>query len=211
MDPNYTKVKRHPERASYEKTLLLEILRNNFVCEVSFQEDGQPFIIPMSYYNDSDFIYLHAAPSSRIATHLRQGDKICISVLEINGIVIAKGMADNSINYRSVIIYGRTKEVMDKEEKINMYAEWIDRMLPGRRTNTEMPNEREIQNVSVFKMPMDKFSIKIRNGGPIENRTDPKIWSGVIPIFRAFGKPTYSSGDTPDYVKRIIDNNNKIC
>ena len=32
-----TKVKRYPQRASYDKELLLDILKNGFACHVAFQ------------------------------------------------------------------------------------------------------------------------------------------------------------------------------
>ncbi|MEL9915039.1 MAG: pyridoxamine 5'-phosphate oxidase family protein [Thermoplasmatales archaeon] len=211
MNEEFIKVRRHPERASYNKELLLDILHNNFVCNVSFQEMGQPFIIPMAYYSDENFIYLHGSPSSRIISHLREKRKICISVLEINGIVLAKGIADNSINYRSALVFGRATEVERAEEKARMFAEWIERMLPGRLSNSVMPDDDELRSVSVFKIPLRTFSIKVRDSGPIEKRTNPNIWTGVIPIIRIYGKPTYSSGDPPDYIKKIIENKNRIA
>ena len=206
MADSLTRVRRHPERGSNDKDLLLDILESGLVCQIAFQLEGQPFIIPMSYYNDPNFIYFHGSPAARISNVLRSGISVAISVLELNGLVIAKGMADNSINYRSVVIFGRPEEVSSEEEKLTLFKEWIDHLMPGRKQNTEMPNHAELKSVSLFKMKLDQFSVKVRKGGPLEVRKSPEIWSGVVPFSYRFHNPEFSSSaQIPGYVKDFID------
>jgi nitroimidazol reductase NimA-like FMN-containing flavoprotein (pyridoxamine 5'-phosphate oxidase superfamily) len=204
-----TRVRRHPERASYDRDLLMDILSNGFVCSVSFQVDGQPFIIPMTYYNDSEYIYIHGNPASRIVNTFRSGAPLAISVLELNGIVLAKGLASNSMNYRSAIIFGNAVELPTDEDKLSYFTEWIDRMVPGRKEKTILPNEEELRGVSAFKVKIEKFSVKVRKGGPVETRKNPEIWSGVIPASLKFSTPEFaSSPEAPDYVMRFIESRN---
>jgi hypothetical protein len=201
-----TKVRRHPERGSYDRELLMSILESGFVCQVAFQLDGQPYIIPMTYYNDSDFIFIHGSPVARISNTLRAGTPVAISVLELNGLVLAKGLADNSMNYRSAIIFGKPVELEGEEEKLSFFKEWIDRLVPGRKENTELPNHDELTNVSVFKVKLEQFSVKVRKGGPSEVRKNPDIWSGVIPFSTRFHSPEFmSSQQIPDYVTKFIE------
>ena len=201
-----TKIKRHPERAHSEKETLLDILNNGFACQVAFQVDGQPFIIPMTYYNNSEYIYLHGSPVARISDTLRNNTPVAISVLELNGLVLAKGLADNSMNYRSAIVFGKPEEVVGDEEKLSFFIEWIERLVPGRKENTELPNKDELRGVSVFRVKLEQFSVKIRTGGPSEVRRNPGIWSGVVPFSIKFSNPEFASGtQIPDYVKRFID------
>jgi nitroimidazol reductase NimA-like FMN-containing flavoprotein (pyridoxamine 5'-phosphate oxidase superfamily) len=203
------KVRRHPERASYDRDLLMDILANGFVCTVAFQVNGQPFVIPMTYYNDSEYIYVHGSPVARIVDTLRSGMPVVISILELNGIVLAKGLASNSMNYRSAIIFGKAVELLTKEEKLLYFTEWIDRMVPGRKENTILPNDEELLGVSAFKIKIEKFSVKVRKGGPIETRKNPEIWSGVIPSSLKFSTPEFASDPrTPEYVKKFIDRRN---
>ncbi len=200
-----TKVRRHPERGSYDRELLMSILQSGFVCQVAFQLEGQPYIIPMTYYNDSDFIFIHGSPAARISNTLRAGTLVAISVLELNGLVLAKGLADNSMNYRSAIIFGKPVELEGLEEKLSFFKEWIDHLVPGRKENTELPNNDELANVSVFKVKLEQFSLKVRKGGPSEVRRNPEIWAGVIPFSTIFHPPEFvSSLQIPDYVKKFI-------
>ncbi|MEM0155251.1 MAG: pyridoxamine 5'-phosphate oxidase family protein [Thermoplasmataceae archaeon] len=204
-----TEVRRYPNRASYDKELLIDILRGGFICHVAFQVSGQPFVIPMMYYNDSEFIYLHASPAARISGSFRAGDPIAISVVELNGIVLAKGIADNSMNYRSAVIFGTPEEICDDEGKLTFVREWIDKILPGRRENSEMPTNNELKNVSVFRVKLDQFSVKVRKGGPSEKRTNPEIWSGVIPFKTKFLEPEFCSTDQiPDHIRKFINARN---
>jgi nitroimidazol reductase NimA-like FMN-containing flavoprotein (pyridoxamine 5'-phosphate oxidase superfamily) len=204
-----SKVKRHAERASYEKEELESIMDNGYVCQVGFQISGQPFIIPMMYYNDSDFIYIHGSPGARIINHLREGNKVVIAILEINGLVLAKRLANNSMNYRSAIIYGNAEEVDAKNEKYEMFKRWIDRMMPGRSFETLLPSDQELKGVSVFRVKIEEFSVKIRRGGPIDEGNEGEIWSGVIPFFVEFGQPKYSSTQfIPQYVTKFVEENN---
>ncbi|MGC8561775.1 MAG: pyridoxamine 5'-phosphate oxidase family protein [Thermoplasmata archaeon] len=210
MATDITKVRRHPERASYDKELLLDILERGLVCQVAFQQAGLPFIIPMTYYNDSDYIYIHGSPAARISNTLRDGPTIAISVLELNGLVLAKGLADNSMNYRSAIIFGKPEELLTEEEKMSFFKEWIDRLIPGRKEDTALPNHDELKTVSVFRIKLDQFSVKVRRGGPSELRKDQNIWSGVVPLSISAHDPVFaSSPHTPEYLQKFIDRKNE--
>lgn len=204
-----TTVRRLPHLASYDKELLLEILRNGLVCHVAFQIDGQPFVIPMAYYNDSKFIYIHGSTAARITNALGGEVRVAISVLELNGLVLAKGLADNSMNYRSAVIFGKPVKIEGEREKQTFFEEWIDNLVPGRKANTTLPNRQELKNVTVYRVRLNQFSVKVSEGAPSEWRKDPRIWSGVVPISVRFSDPEYSSSsEVPDYIRTFIDTRN---
>lgn len=149
------KVKRHPERATYDKKQLLDILEKGLVCQVSFQVDGQPFIIPMMYYNNDEYIYIHGSPAARIINTIKGKKSVAISVLELNGLVVARRLANNSMNYRSAVIFGTPEEMEENSDKKAMFEEWIRRLLPERAEDTELPSKHELDTVSVFRVRME--------------------------------------------------------
>jgi hypothetical protein len=55
-----SRIRRHPERSMPE--IAEEILRAGRVAHVAFAVDGQPYIIPMTYYYEDSVVYLHGAP-----------------------------------------------------------------------------------------------------------------------------------------------------
>ncbi len=112
---NRTKVNRAPKRAVYEKETIYKILDETFVCQVAFKIDGQVFIIPTAFGREDDSIFIHGSNKSRMLNSIKSGEEICISVTLIDGIVAARSIFHHSINYRSVIIFGKGKEIDDHD------------------------------------------------------------------------------------------------
>ncbi len=44
-----TKVRRKPDRGSYDRELIYRILDEAFVCHLGFVVDGQPYVVPTNY------------------------------------------------------------------------------------------------------------------------------------------------------------------
>jgi len=53
-----SKVRRHPERASYDRELVHAILDQAFVCNVAFVVDGMPYVVPTNYVRDGERLLL---------------------------------------------------------------------------------------------------------------------------------------------------------
>ncbi len=49
-----TKVRRKPDRGSYDRELIYRILDEAFVCHLGFVVDGQPFVVPTNYVRVGD-------------------------------------------------------------------------------------------------------------------------------------------------------------
>src|SRR5208282_513761 len=113
-----TRVVRLPQRGVYERDAVNRILDEALLCHVGFVADGQPFVIPTSYGRDGDVLYLHGSAASRMLRHLEQGITVCITVTLVDGIVLARAIANQSMNYRSVVILGMATPVDDPAEKL---------------------------------------------------------------------------------------------
>ena len=53
-----TKVKRKPERGTYDRELIYSILDQAFVCSVGFIVDGLPFVVPTNYVRVGDKLHV---------------------------------------------------------------------------------------------------------------------------------------------------------
>ncbi len=201
------RVKRYPERASYDKKELINFLNKNFLCHVGFIDDGIPYVIPMLYCNDDNYIYLHGSPESRIINILKMNRIISVAITRINGIVLAENVKDNSVNYVSAIIFGKGNEVKNNNEKLKVFKNLMDRIVPRRWENSILPSEDDLNKVSVIKISIDKFSIKKREGGPQlnnqSNTNKDNIWCGEIPIMCRYENPNNYS-NIPNYVSELL-------
>ncbi len=200
---NY-KVRRYANRASYKEEDLIGILNSTFISTVSFSENDVAYTIPMNYINHGKDVYLHCSPESRMYSILNSENVITFTVLLIDGIVLSSRVANNSVNYRSAIIYGKAVEIKDENEKLNVFRELTERIIPGRWDDSIHPSHEELSKVAVFKLEIINFSVKIRKGFGM-NYSDDKIWEGIIPLKVIKGEPqTEKDVNLPDYIKLYL-------
>src|SRR5437868_14613162 len=109
-----TNLKRLPKRGSHEREVVNQILDEGFICHVGFAVDGQPFVIPTGYARDGDKLFIHGSQASRMLRTLGKGIDVCLTVTLIDGLVLARSAFHHSMNYRSVVVFGRATAVDDQ-------------------------------------------------------------------------------------------------
>jgi len=90
-----TKVRRKPERGSYDRELIYHILDEAFVCHLGFIADGLPFVVPTNYVRVGDKLFIHGSNASRLMKTLASGAPLCIRVTLLEGIVCARSAKDH--------------------------------------------------------------------------------------------------------------------
>src|SRR5438093_8260824 len=186
-----TTLKRLPYRGSYDRELINQILDEGFVCHVGFAVDGQPFVIPTGYARVGGKLFIHGSQASRMLRTLGKGIDVCLTVTLIDGLVLARSAFHHSMNYRSVVVFGRATAVDDREEKIVALRALSEHMIPGRWDDVRQPNEREVQLTTVLSLSLHEASAKVRTGPPLDDEEDYElpIWAGVIPLRLVSGSP----------------------
>jgi|ERR1051326_1427237 nitroimidazol reductase NimA-like FMN-containing flavoprotein (pyridoxamine 5'-phosphate oxidase superfamily) len=186
-----TTLKRLPARGSYERELINKILDEAFICHVGFAVDGQPFVIPTGYARANDQLLIHGSQASRMLRSLGKGIDVCVTVTLIDGLVLARSAFHHSMNYRSVVIFGRATLVDDPEQKMAALRALSEHMISGRWNEVRQPTEREMQLTTVLALSLNEASAKVRAGPPLDDEEDYElpIWAGVIPIRLAAGMP----------------------
>jgi hypothetical protein len=118
----------------------------------------------------------------------------------VDAFVLARGVLHHSVNYRSVVIYGKAHEVKDAERKLGALKALIGRFYPGRWEHIRPPSPQEFASVRVFRLAIEEASAKIRSGFPTPYKEDfgIPIWAGVVPIEIKLGKPQLDSNSAPD-------------
>ena len=113
-----TTLKRLPQRGSYDREVINQILDEGFLCHVGFVLDGQPFVIPTGYARVGDSLVIHGSQASRMLRALGQGIDVCVTVTLIDGLVLARSAFHHSMNYRSVVVFGRATAIEDPAAKV---------------------------------------------------------------------------------------------
>jgi nitroimidazol reductase NimA-like FMN-containing flavoprotein (pyridoxamine 5'-phosphate oxidase superfamily) len=185
------RVVRESHRGVYDRAAAYEILDEGFICHVGFVADGQPFVIPTAYGRVGDNLYIHGSAASRMLRNLDKGISVCVTVTLLDGLVLARSIFNHSMNYRSVVLLGTGVAVLDAKEKLEALKSLSEHILPGRWVESRQPNDRELKQTLVMRLPIEEFSAKIRQGPPIDDEEDYSFptWAGVIPLEMVPGVP----------------------
>jgi uncharacterized protein len=186
-----SKVKTRPQRGLHDRATIDQILDEALVVHVGFIADNQPFVIPMGYGRDGDRLYIHGSTASRMLKNLERGVEICVTATLLDGIVIARSLFHHSMNYRSVVLFGRATLVESEAEKMHALKILSEHMAPGRWEQARTPTPQEVRGTTVLVFPMIEGSAKIRTGEPIDAPEDYAlpIWAGQIPLKLTAGAP----------------------
>jgi len=179
-----TRVIREHERGSYDREVVNGILDAGFICHVGFVQDGQPFVIPTGYGRNGDTLYIHGSAASRMLKEVNQGIAVCVTVTLLDGLVLARSIFNHSMNYRSVVILGQAKAVVDPAEKLEALRLLSEHIIPGRWEDSRSPNERELRATTILRLPIQEFSAKVRQGPVVDDAEDMAYptWAGILPL-----------------------------
>jgi len=204
-----TRVRRYPARARYERATIEAILDEGMVCHVGFVHNGQPFVLPTMYVRDGERILIHGSPLSRMLSGAAEGLALCVTVMLLDGVVMARSAFHHSMNYRSVAIIGRAREVIEPTAKLAAMRALVERLIPGRWDDVRQPTPGEIAGTRVLEIPLLEASAKVRTGGPVELAEDESfpVWAGVVPLRLTPGEPIPDAKlapgiEAPEYVRR---------
>jgi nitroimidazol reductase NimA-like FMN-containing flavoprotein (pyridoxamine 5'-phosphate oxidase superfamily) len=196
-----TTIRRLPKRGVYEREAVYKILDEGFVCHVGFVVEGQPFVIPTAYGREGDTLFVHGAKASRMLKALRDGAEVCVTVTLVDGLVLARSAFHHSMNYRSVVVFGKARLVESYEEKLDALRAFTEHVVPGRWRASRIPNKQELDATLVLALPLAEASAKVRTGPPLDEEEDMAlpVWAGVIPLDYVAGDAV----DSPDLAEGI--------
>ncbi len=187
----HSQLHRLPDRGHYDQETIFAILDSAIICHVAFVQDGQPYAIPTLYARQGNRIILHGAKASRMMKHVAAGEPVCITVTQVDGLVLARSVFSHSINYRSVMVFGAGRLVSDPDEKMQALYTLTEQIAPGRWADARLPNAKEMNATSVAVVEIHEASAKVRTGPPKDDAEDYAlpVWAGVIPMQTIYGGP----------------------
>lgn len=206
-----SKLKRVPKRAIYERKEAYKIVDANYICHLAFVHNDVPVSIPTMYGREGDAIYLHGAMASRLLNELEKGFDVSLSIAKVNGLVLARSAFHHSLNYESVVIFGKGKLVAEND-KMHALKVISDNLLKNRWEEARLPNKKELHATKVIAISIDEITGKVRNEGVNDNKEDLDlpIWAGIVPIEQKFRKPIHVENlsndiEIPKSVKALYD------
>lgn len=194
-----TRVRRHPERGSYDRETVHAILDEALYCHLGFEAGGHPYVIPTIHARVDDEVFVHGASASRMLGRLGEGVPMCLTVTVLDGLVLARSVFSHSMNYRSVVVLGVATEVTDPDEKLAALRAVVEHIVPGRWQEARHPTAGELAATRVLRIPLTEASAKIRSGPPKDPAEDLglPVWAGELPVTLRAGQPVAAPGLPP--------------
>ena len=179
-----SRVKRLHERGAYDFDTIATILDAGLLCHVGYVIDGQPYVTPTAYWREGDHVYWHGSSASRMLRVLEKGVDVCFTASHLDGLVLARSGFNHSINYRSVMLFGRARKIEDEGAKLRALESFLEHMFQGRWQELRPATRQEIKATTVLRMAIEEGSAKVRTGWPHDDEDDYSwpVWAGVVPV-----------------------------
>jgi len=208
-----TRLTRHSERGSDDRSDLFAVLREALVCHVGIVRDGEPVVLPSVFAVDPDgpdeggTLYLHGSVA---APWLLQapGQTVCATFTLVDAAVLARAAFSHSMNYRSAVVFGPARRVDDPDERGHALGLIVDHVVPGRTATLRANTRKELAATTVIALPLAEASVKARTGGPKDEPSDVATgtWAGLVPLRMSAGAvESDHDGPVPDDVRRRLE------
>lgn len=207
-----TTISRAPDRGTYDKDTIYQILDKAIDVIISYVEDGIPRAIPTGFVRIDDRIYIHGSVKSHFIMQLCKSPMACLAVSLLDGLVLARTAFNHSFNYRGVVAYAKPYLVEDEDQKLEVCRLFTEKLLPGRwDDNIKKPTPEEMKATAVMGFELTEVSAKIRSGHPKNpvKTEEFNAWTGHIPLQRIYGAPVPSPDlqegvELPEYIKKVL-------
>jgi len=202
-----TQLRRSHLRGHFDRETVYAVLDAGPLCHVGYNIDGLPYVTPTFQWREGDRVYWHGSSASRMI-RAAEGADVCLTVSHLDGFVIARSAFHHSVNYRSVMLFGRAEKVSDPEQATAHLKYFVDGLFPGRWDTLRPMNEKELKATTVLSMAIEEGAAKIRTGPPVDDDEDYAlpIWAGVLPVNQVVGTPepdgrVLDGVEVPDHVR----------
>lgn len=205
-------------RGSNDRQAIHEIIDAALYGVVSYQIGDQPFATPTMVWRHGDYLYWHGSAGSRMLKHVSQGAAVCINFTLLDGYVLSRLASAHTLNYRSVMVFGRPEPVAEVQARREQLKFFLSRYFPGRWDEVRQPSEAELHSIIMVRMRIEEGSAKRRAGPPADGLAifggealyRQQCWAGEIPLATVAlpGRPAkrlHESVGTPDYVRDFAE------
>ena len=134
------------------------IIRECKTCFLAMSENGFPYVLPMNFALDGDFVILHSAQSGRMWETLKKNKNVCINWTlgeDIKWQNVTVGCSYR-VQSKSVLVEGKAEFVNDFNEKTRCLE-----LLMAQYSEREFKfSKPAVENVGIIKVAIEKISAK---------------------------------------------------
>ena len=186
------------------------MLDASLVGTLSTVVDGRPWVVPMLYARDGDRILLHGSTGAGALRHVAAGAPVALSVMLMDGLVVAHSTFESSANYRSAVVHG-IPERLNGEEQLHALDTLSDRLIPGRVAEVPAIRKKEAAATLAMWLPITdgQWTVKVRDAWSDVPEEPTDTWIGVVPMRTVYDEPVTApfaatGAPVPESVRRLV-------
>ena len=161
--PEFVRLRRQ-DKAVEDEAWIQALLERAPVGVLAMVAGGQPFLnINLFVYDPpAHALYFHTAGEGRTRTNIERDPRVCFCVSEMGRLLPADTALEFSVEYASVIVFGRVRILTAEDEARRALQLLLDKyaphLRPGRDYRPITPDE--IARTSVFCLDIERWSAK---------------------------------------------------
>ncbi len=162
-DASHTAFQRLPEYQR-DEAWIRAFLHEARVGHIASARDGQPFLNPTTFWFDeaSHQIIFHSNISGRVRSNIETDPRVCFETSELGKVLPSNVALEFSLQFRSVIVFGRARLVSDPGEARRVLYELIHKYFPAMSPGKEFRpiTDKELKRTSVYAIQIEEWSGK---------------------------------------------------
>jgi nitroimidazol reductase NimA-like FMN-containing flavoprotein (pyridoxamine 5'-phosphate oxidase superfamily) len=161
---------RRKDREVADEAWIVEMLRRAPMACVATVDEGQPFVNSNTfvYAENEHAIYMHTSAHGRTRSNIGGDDRVCLTVTEMGRLLPAPRAFSMSVEYASVVAFGRARMVEDAGEKsaalLRLIAKYYPHLSPA--ADYASPDEKELALTAVYRIDIESWSGKMKQVEP---------------------------------------------
>ncbi len=148
---------RRKEREVKDQRIIDSVIRDADVCRLGMCSQDEPYIVPMCFGRTGNSIFFHCAKEGKKMDFIRKNSRVCFEIEGKASIARESTPCKWSIEYISVIGFGRASIVEDADERKSALAAILDHY------GGEGPykfEEKAFGKTAIIKVEMEEMTCK---------------------------------------------------
>lgn len=147
---------RREDKAILNRDEIEAIIRGSIVCRLGLSEDNRPYVVPLCFGYRDNTLYFHSSSEGKKIEILKKNSKVCFEFDIDHEVVQDEKACKWSMNYRSVIGFGKASFVDDREEK----RKGLDAIMEHYSGRSFDYPESAIENIVIIKVEIESTTGK---------------------------------------------------
>jgi nitroimidazol reductase NimA-like FMN-containing flavoprotein (pyridoxamine 5'-phosphate oxidase superfamily) len=123
------------------------LLRGGRVAHLGMVEPAGPYVIPINYAFDGEYVYLHSLPGRKVEA-MRSDPRVCVQVDEVR----------DDFCWKSVLAFGRAEEMKNQAERAHVLSLLLALFPHLTPVESLMADDAAAPAPLVFRIPVERVT-----------------------------------------------------